>query len=122
MPLLTASPQSHDEIRRFEQLEVLRHGLTSHVQVFAELAQRLPVVRLQAIEQLPAARVGERLEHLVHVRVHSPIMQPFGCMSSLHRRAVGDESLAGATNAGVLIVTIPRVDTHRYNHVMFRKE
>jgi hypothetical protein len=34
---------------------------------------------VQFIEQFPAARIGERLEHLVHCRQY---MQPFGCMSS----------------------------------------
>jgi hypothetical protein len=35
--------------------------------VLAELAERLPVVLAEQVEQLSACRVGERLENLVRV-------------------------------------------------------
>jgi hypothetical protein len=36
---------------------------------------------VQPVEKTTPTRVGKRLEHLVHLRVHEAIMQPFGCMS-----------------------------------------
>jgi hypothetical protein len=43
----------------------------------------LTVVFVQLIEQFPAARIGKRLEHLVHCRQY---MQPNGCMSSTRKK------------------------------------
>src|SRR5262249_41198260 len=52
----------------------------------AELAQRLAVPPVEAVEEPPSARVGERLEDLVHPRIGSHLaaynMQPDGCMAN----------------------------------------
>jgi tRNA A-37 threonylcarbamoyl transferase component Bud32 len=45
---------------------VFGHGLTSHVEVFAQLAERLPVAPVKLIEQLAAASVGQGFEHCIH--------------------------------------------------------
>jgi hypothetical protein len=81
MELLAATPQADDKIGRFENFQVLGDGLARHFESLAQFAERLAVLRPQAIEQLPATGVGEGLEHFVHVCVHTLIMQPNGCMS-----------------------------------------
>lgn len=79
---------------RFEPREVLAHRLARQSQVCAELAQSLAVVRVQPVQQLPAARIGKRLEHRVHVLDHDliNIMQEKGDMSSATRRRGSDIS------------------------------
>src|SRR5262245_57369544 len=83
MELLAATPHYRHEVRLLQQHEVLGYGLPGHVQVGAELAERLPVVSPQPVQQLSPACVGQRLEHPVHVGIHGSIMQPFGCMSTV---------------------------------------
>ena len=86
--LLPAAADGRDEVGRLEDREVLAHRLAGHVQPCAELAERLAVPFVQAVEQEPPARVGQRPEDLVHLL--SPICshlaaydrQPRGCMSS----------------------------------------
>ncbi len=41
-------------IRRLQQIQVLRNALPRHIQVFAKLIERAPVVRLQQIEATAA--------------------------------------------------------------------
>src|SRR5437773_4597487 len=41
MQLLAPAPDDGDQIRRFQQQEMLGHRLPRHVQVFAQLAERL---------------------------------------------------------------------------------
>src|SRR5262249_47817537 len=53
----------------------------SHVQVFAQRPQSLPIVGMKPVEQLSSRPVGKRLEHVIHVSSPRFIMQPFGCMS-----------------------------------------
>src|SRR5262245_24384825 len=81
MELLAASPQDGHEVRLLQHGQVLGHSLPGHVQVGAELPERLPVVRTQSVQQLSPASVGQCLEHPVHVGIHASIMQPVGCMS-----------------------------------------
>jgi hypothetical protein len=64
--LLASAPERRHEVGCLEKRQMLCHRLPAHVQMFAELAQGLAVVRMQLIEQFPAARIGERLEHFVH--------------------------------------------------------
>lgn len=66
MQLLTPPPDRDHKVGRLEQREMLRHRLPCHIQVLAELAQGLAVARIEPIEQLPAARVGECFENLLH--------------------------------------------------------
>ena len=67
---------------------MLAHRLPRHRKPRAELAQRLAVVGAEPVEQLAAARIGQRLEHLIHE--HN--MQPFGCMSSDEKYRLGNQS------------------------------
>ncbi len=71
MQLFAASPLDGDEVRGFEQCQVLRDALPRHVEVVAELAQRLPVARMQSVEELAAPGIGERFEETVICVAHA---------------------------------------------------
>jgi hypothetical protein len=60
-----APPHGCDKVRGLEDIEVLRRRLPSHLEVLAELAQRLTVVLAEAVEQVAPGRIGERLEDVV---------------------------------------------------------
>ena len=49
---------------------MLRHRLAGHVDVLAELVERLSVVDVESVEQVSPGRIGERLEHEVDGRAH----------------------------------------------------
>ncbi|BBU29720.1 hypothetical protein BTHE68_34540 [Burkholderia sp. THE68] len=59
---------------------MLRHGLARHAKAVAQIAERLAILRVQPVEQLPAARVRKRAKN--RIVIHERIMQLFGCMSS----------------------------------------
>ena len=67
MELLPATADGGDEVGRLEHGQVLAHGLPGHVQSRAELAQRLAVPLVEAVEQEPPARIGQRPEGSVHL-------------------------------------------------------
>ena len=75
--------------------EVLADRLAGHLQSRAELAQGLAVAAVQAVEQLAAARIGERAEGLVDLdlgigsHLAAYIRQPSGCLSSGENFAAG---------------------------------
>jgi hypothetical protein len=72
MQLVPATPNRAHKIGRLQYPEVLRGGLPGHVQVFAKLAERLPVHFTKKVKQLSACRVAQRFENLVSVhRSHS---------------------------------------------------
>ncbi len=50
---------------------MLADGLTGHVQTFGEFPKALSVASVQAIQQVTATRVCERLEDIDHDRLHS---------------------------------------------------
>ena len=58
------------EVRGLQHGEVLGRRLPGHGQRAAELAERLAVALVQPVEQLPAGRVGQCLEHEVQVVGH----------------------------------------------------
>lgn len=87
--LFAPSPDHGDQIRLLQQQQMLGDRLTRHVEVFAQLAQRLPVAPVQLIEQLSAAFIREGFEYCVHLPVY---MQPFGCMSSAGIQCVSESS------------------------------
>jgi len=58
MQLFATAPDG-DRVRLLQQLEVLGHGLRSCSRWLAQLPQRLPIVRMQSVEQQPPARVGK---------------------------------------------------------------
>src|SRR5262245_38935020 len=92
MELLAAPPEDDHEVRLLQHRQVLGDRLPGHVQVGAELPERLPVVGVQPVKQQAACGVGEGLENLVMVVGHEDIMQPHGCMS----RRAGAACTAGA--------------------------
>ncbi len=67
--LPTLSDRRH-EVGGLEDRQVLADGLAGHVQPFGELPEVLSVPLVQAIEQVAATRVGERLEDVGHDRLH----------------------------------------------------
>jgi hypothetical protein len=48
---------------------MLGHGLPRHLKVLTQFTHRSAVVRVQPIEQLPAAWVGERFEYQVRCQM-----------------------------------------------------
>ncbi len=64
--LLATPPLCDDETGFLEQLEVLHHAEARHGEAGFELSERLSVVPVELIEELPAGRVGEGFEHRVH--------------------------------------------------------
>src|SRR5262245_13055769 len=67
MELFAAAPPGCDQVGLFQHVQVLRDGLARHVEVLAQLAEVPSVARMEQVEQLPSAGVGERLEELVGV-------------------------------------------------------
>src|SRR5207247_9597584 len=51
MQLLAPPPDDDNELRRFQQQEMLGHSLPRHVEVFTQFAKRLPVALAQLVEQ-----------------------------------------------------------------------
>jgi hypothetical protein len=45
---------------------MLGHCLPRHVEQLTQLAERLPIVLVQFVEQFSTARIGQRLEHFIH--------------------------------------------------------
>src|SRR6266498_5885616 len=70
MQLLAPAPDDDDKVCRLQQEEMLRHRLPRHVEVFTQLAERLPVALVQLVEQLSAAFVRQGLEHGIHLGSH----------------------------------------------------
>jgi hypothetical protein len=66
--LFPARPARHDEVRIFEDAQVLHDAEARHVQLRLELRERAAVTHKEPIEQEATRRVGERLEHTVVVR------------------------------------------------------
>src|SRR3954470_11659107 len=73
MELLPPLPPGHQEVGLLEDPQVLHDAVARHLQLRLELGQRLPVAGEQQVEQEPARRIGERLEHAVVVRHASNI-------------------------------------------------
>ncbi len=66
MQLFATAPDGGDEVRPLQNDEMLGDRLARHVEELAQPAERLAVFAAQLIEQLPAARIGEGLENVVH--------------------------------------------------------
>jgi hypothetical protein len=85
--LLPAATHGCHEVGRLEDGEMLAYRLPGHVESRAELAQRLAVPLVEAVQQQPPARVGQCPEGVVHavVLIGSHLaaynMQPVSCMS-----------------------------------------
>ncbi len=65
--LFAAAPPGGDQVCRLQQLEVLRHALPRHIQVFAKLVEVAPVVRVQQVQELASAGISQGLEQRVGV-------------------------------------------------------
>ena len=77
--LLASAPHHRDQVGRLEQREVLRHRLSRHGELLAQVRERQAALAVQAIEQLAPGAIGQRFEDPVHVERY---MQPNGCLSS----------------------------------------
>ena len=82
--LLAPTPLHRYQIRRFEHGKVLGHTLPGHVQVLTELAQRLAVVGVQTVHELPPPRVGQCLEQQICVAHSEEICkQTLACQGAM---------------------------------------
>src|SRR5262245_2718156 len=75
--LLAAALDGRDQIGALQNPQMLADRLPRHGKPRTQLVQGLTVLRVEPIEKLAAARVGQRPEHVIHG--HN--MQPFGCLS-----------------------------------------
>jgi hypothetical protein len=67
MQFLSATPARCDETRIFEHGKMLGYGLPRHIQVLAQLRERLCIIGVERIKQLPAAPVGKRSKYEVGI-------------------------------------------------------
>jgi hypothetical protein len=65
--LLAPAPHGGHEVRGFQQGEVLRNALPRHVEVLAQLVERATVIRMQQIQELAPAGIGEGFEQHIGV-------------------------------------------------------
>jgi hypothetical protein len=70
MQLLAPAPDDGQQVRRFQQSEMLGDCLPRHVEVRAQFTERLPVALVQHIEQLSAAFVRQGFKYCIHLAVH----------------------------------------------------
>lgn len=52
--------------RPFEHPQVFHRPEPRHLKARAQLAERLPIAGEEVVQQRPAARIGQRFEHLIH--------------------------------------------------------
>jgi hypothetical protein len=64
--LLPAPAPGHDEACFFQQLQVLHHTEPADLEACFEGAQGLAVFPEELVQEAPAGRIGQCLEHLVH--------------------------------------------------------
>jgi hypothetical protein len=93
MQLFAAAPHGGKQVSRLQQIQVLRHTLPRHVKVFTQLVESAAVVRMQQIEQLSPAGIGEgpekrvgvvALRHILYASDYLPNdRQVVPCMSSI---------------------------------------
>ena len=80
MKLFTPPANCRDEVGILEPFEMLRDRLAGHVELCAELSQRLAALRAQSVQQTPSRRVSEGLEHIVNIH-RNEVMQENTCMA-----------------------------------------
>ncbi len=78
MQFLAPAPDGGDEVCPFQNAEMLRHCLASHIPTLTKFVQRLPVLRMQPVQQVAPDRVGKRVKDRIHA--HADNMQPFSCI------------------------------------------
>lgn len=66
MELLAAAPNSGDEIRVLQNLQMFADGLARHIESLAQIGEPLTIFPPQLIQQLSPAFVRKRLENVVH--------------------------------------------------------
>lgn len=67
-----APPHDRNEIRRLQNIQMLCDALARHIHVLAQLIQRAAIMRMQKIEQLAPARIGQGSEKRIRfVTLHS---------------------------------------------------
>ena len=81
--LLPAAADRGHEVGRFQDRQVLADRLPGHVQALGQLAQRLAVALVQAVQEAPAAGVGQRAEHVAQAGVTPRLLigsRPAACL------------------------------------------
>jgi hypothetical protein len=76
----TPSSYRGDQLSVFKPGEMLRDRLAGHIEMCAELSQRLAALRAQSVQQTPSRRVSEGLEHIVNIH-RNEVMQENTCMA-----------------------------------------
>ena len=71
MKFFPPAPHRADQVGSLDDGQVLRRRLTRHPNAFAQLSQRLPVVLVQPVQQVPPSLIGQRFEDLVQLWVHT---------------------------------------------------
>jgi hypothetical protein len=66
--LLPPAADGAHEVRGLEDAQVLRRRLPRHRDALAQLAERLPVVLAEPVEQLAPRRIRQGFEDRIHVR------------------------------------------------------
>ncbi len=67
--LLATAFHARDQVRAFQDAQVLGHSLAAHASAFAKFAEGLPVTREKRVEQGPPALVGQGAENAVNCLV-----------------------------------------------------
>jgi hypothetical protein len=70
--LFPALALRREEVRRSQNREMLRDGLARHGEAAAKLAEGLAVPRLQPIEQLPPAGIGQGAKKGIVIHARGP--------------------------------------------------
>ena len=68
MKILASTPLSHQKLGAFKDAEMLHDAEASHRQPSLKFAESLAIPPKQHVQQTPSYRVGQRLEHCIHVR------------------------------------------------------
>ena len=69
MEFLATLSDGRHEVGCLKDRQVLADRLPGHVETIGELAKVLSVAGVQAVQQLPATGIGERLEDIDHDRL-----------------------------------------------------
>jgi hypothetical protein len=73
MVFLAAGEARDDQVRPFENQEMLRDCLPTHVQALAQLAERPAVVLIEAVQQLATREIGKCFEDISHKREYATL-------------------------------------------------
>jgi uncharacterized protein len=102
--LFTAATHRRHQVRSFQKVHVLGDSLAGHIKVFAQFVLRATVMRVQQVEELAPARIGQCLEQQIGVVMFGhTYKQVITCLS------IGNKILAcqcGYTAAMTQVLTL----------------